>query len=187
MGHSPHLKLARWYWTEHLQEGDVAIDATCGNGHDTLFLAELPLSSLYSIDIQPTAIRNTKELLVNNLNKKALKKVIVSQISHDDLKKIPLPKPPSLIVYNLGYLPGGDKTITTSVKSTLSSVHSALSILSQRGAISITCYPGHEEGRREEEKLLIFSKALPSNEWRVLHHFQPNRPQSPSLLWIHPR
>ena len=57
---------------------------------------------------------------------------------------------PKLIVYNLGYLPGSDKLLTTKTSSTLLSVEKALSLIAPNGAISITCYPGHEEGKKEE-------------------------------------
>ncbi|HSX37447.1 MAG TPA: class I SAM-dependent methyltransferase [Chlamydiales bacterium] len=184
MQRSFHLKLAKWYWEKQLRQGDVAIDATAGNGHDTLFLAQLGLSSLFSLDIQHSAIQKTEALLKENLTEQEFEKVTLCQRSHDDLKKISLSKAPNLIVYNLGYLPGGDKNIHTRVESTLSSVQSALSILDGKGALSITCYPGHEEGMKEERELLRFKAALSTEKWETIHHFRPNRPQSPSLLWI---
>ena len=165
-----HLQLSKWYWKNHLKEGDVAIDATCGNGHDTLFLANLGLSALFSLDIQPVDI---KDLNTNFL-----------QMSHEDLSLVPTSKPPRLIVYNLGYLPGGDKSITTKTETTLASIQSAMDILAKDGAISITCYPGHEEGMRETKAVLDLVSKLPPKVWAVTHHLRPNRPTSPSLLWI---
>jgi hypothetical protein len=177
-----HLELAKQYWKSHLCPGDTAIDATAGNGHDTLFLAGLGLSALLALDIQEAAIQKTRERLEAH---SALGRVILRLGSHEDLSG--LPAPPKLIVYNLGYLPGGDKTLTTTTASTLKSVSTALSLLGEKGALSITCYPGHEEGEREEAALLEWASSLPSDKWEVRHHRWINRPRSPSLIWISPR
>ena len=184
MTRSPHLDLAKWYWKRQIAPGDTAVDATCGNGYDTLFLAQLPLSYLYALDIQPAALEKTRNLLAFHLNEEALLRVILHQMSHEDLRKVPCSPPPKLIVYNLGYLPGGDKSITTQTESTLASISSALSILAENGALSITCYPGHEEGKKEEDAILELASSLPSSQWEVRHHRWLNRPRSPNLLWI---
>jgi len=181
---SPHLELAKTYWRELLRPGDVAIDATCGNGQDTLFLAKLPLSSLFALDVQKSAIEKTEELLALHLDESERKRVSLHWMSHSNLKRVPSLLSPRLIVYNLGYLPGGDKTATTRTESTLESVASALEILIPGGAVSATCYPGHPEGEREEEALLALAAQLPADRWRVVHHRWLNRLRSPSFLWI---
>jgi hypothetical protein len=181
---SPHLNLGKEYWERHLAPGDTAIDATCGNGHDTLFLAKMPLSALFALDIQPAAIVKTQELLAEHLTDEELRRVSFLNMSHEDLRKVPCPLLPRLIVYNLGYLPGSDKSITTMTESTLASIVSALSILGEGGAISVTCYPGHEEGKKEEDAILEWAASLPSNKWEVRHHRWLNRKRSASLLWI---
>jgi hypothetical protein len=166
--YSPHLKLAKQYWKEFLKNGDLAIDATCGNGHDTLFLSDL--CSVIGMDIQSQALENTRALLQ--------KEVSLYLLSNEEIDSLPLPYPPRLIVYNLGYLPGGDKSITTQTEKTLISVKKSLELLAPGGALSITCYPGHEEGAREEKALEEWAATLPS----VKHHKWG--PKSPSLLWI---
>jgi putative rRNA methylase len=185
---SPHLHLAKSYWTEHLQPGDIAIDATCGNGHDTLFLCQHLLkhegSLVAGLDIQSAAILNTDALLKQSLPQEHLKRVLLHRMCHGKIHQIPLPQPPRLIVYNLGYLPGGDKSMTTQTGSTLKSFEQSLDIVARDGAISITCYPGHEEGEREESALLSFVANLPSSRWQVCYHKWPNRAKSPTLLWI---
>ncbi|HSX25446.1 MAG TPA: class I SAM-dependent methyltransferase [Chlamydiales bacterium] len=182
---SPHLALAKRFWTEHLKPGDAVIDATCGNGHDTLFLAQLLLPHPYSLvaayDIQVAAIQNTEALLQRHLPPDQLHRVLLNRRSHTDLE---LPFSPHLVVYNLGYLPGGDKTITTQTESTLASVQKSLAILAPAGALSITCYPGHAEGEKEEKALLSYLETLPSNKYTISHHKWLNRPNSPTLLWI---
>lgn len=174
---SPHLQLAKEIWKNFLNKSDLAIDATCGNGHDTLFLSELCF--VIGLDIQPEAIQNTQNLLTRNG-----KKAPLHRISHEKIDELTLPYPPKLIVYNLGYLPRGDKTITTKTETTLQSVKKGLELLSIGGALSITCYPGHEEGAREEKFLEEWVKVLPSEKWLVCHHKWPNRKGAPSLLWI---
>lgn len=171
---SPHLALARHYWQGHLQPSDLAIDATCGNGHDTLFLADL--CSVVALDIQEAALQNTRALLEQH-NKQA----VLHLASHAKIDQIPLPSPPKLIVYNLGYLPRGDKTITTTLESTLESVNKGLSLLAPGGALSITCYPGHDEGMREEKGLEKWIDGLRAS---TCHHKWVERPRAPSLIWI---
>jgi len=169
--HKPHLLLAKDYWKAHLKPDDFVIDATCGNGHDTLFLSELlPEGLVYGIDIQKQALENTR------LRLGTAKNVQLFHQSHS--ASLPLPKPPRLIVFNLGYLPGGDKSITTMTGSTLDSLRYFLSILAEDGAISMTCYPGHDEGMREEKEVLAFVKDLN----HTYHRWEKER--SPTLLWI---
>ena len=91
---------------------------------------------------------------------------------------------PRLIVYNLGYLPGGDKSLTTVTDITVKSVQKSLQMIPRGGAVSVTCYPGHLEGEKEEKALLEFCKMLNRKEWNVLFHQWINREKSPSLIWI---
>lgn len=176
---SPHIQLAHCFWKEQLQPGDGAIDATCGNGQDTLFLCQLPLEYVIGIDVQAKAIEKTEALLAEKK-----KKALLYHQCHSQWDLISLPFPPRLIVYNLGYLPGSDKKITTKRETTLHSLQGAISLLGEKGALSITLYPGHEEGNREEELILQWAQDLSSNQWLVSHHRWINRPRSPSLLWI---
>jgi hypothetical protein len=186
--HSPHLFLAQKYWKEHVRAGDIVVDATAGNGHDTLFLSQIvlchPEGSVYAYDIQKEALDNTKNLLLTKLPPDQLSRVILCNQSHETIHKIAFQKAPRLIVYNLGYLPGGDKAITTQTKTTLKSMKSCLQLLSQGGALSITCYPGHEEGAREEKAITEFLSSLPSKEWLICHHRYLNRPHSPTFIWV---
>lgn len=185
---SPHLHLAKNYWTAHLKPGDAAIDATCGNGHDILFLSQLLLkdeaSVVIGLDIQGSAILNTDALLKRSLLPEQMNRVLLHRLCHAEIMTIPLPFPPRLIVYNLGYLPGGNKSITTNTQSTLKSIENSLSLIAHDGALSITCYPGHEEGEKEEKAILAYAETLPSNRWSVCYHKWMNRPKSPSFLWI---
>ena len=185
---SPHLSLAHAYWKGHLRPGDIAIDATCGNGHDTIELARIllahPDSLLLGLDVQQTALENTSSLLRSSVPESYIARILLHRRCHADIDLIPLPVPPRLIVYNLGYLPGSDKTITTQTPTTMQSVQKALRLLALGGALSITCYPGHPEGAKEEAAILTWAKNLPSDQWHVCHHCWINRPAAPSLFWV---
>jgi hypothetical protein len=174
---SPHLHLAQSLWQDHLAPSDLAIDATCGNGNDTLFLAGI--CTVVGMDIQPMALQNTEMLLMRNQ-----KRAILHRLSHAEIDQLPLPHAPKLIVYNLGYLPKGDKSITTMSETTLESVKKGLNLLASGGALSITCYPGHDEGQKEAAMLVEWAAHLDAEKWAVLHHKWLNRPRSPSLIWI---
>lgn len=172
-----HLDLAHKYWKDFLKNEDAAIDATCGNGHDSLVLAQiLSHGDLFCYDIQERAIQESKRRL-DGLTCRAT----FFQKSHIDFSDIH--QPVKLIVYNLGYLPLSDKSITTMTDTTLKSVQEALSKVVDGGAVSITCYPGHEEGELEEKALLGFLKTLPTS-FSICYHQWPNRPKSPTLFWI---
>lgn len=173
-----HLQLAHKYWKEVVQPGDTLIDATCGNGHDTSFLAKLLKGSgkLVGYDIQSEAIKATKKRVLD-LSEKERSCITLKRESHAHFAE----EHAKLIVYNLGYLPGSDKSITTMRETTLESLKNALVIAE---AISITCYPGHHEGRQEQEAIFNFLQELPSEEWIICSHRNENRPLSPTLIWM---
>src|SRR5215211_3302260 len=115
----PHLMQAHKYWKEFFQPGDTIIDATIGNGHDTFFLAQLLQGegTLIGYDIQPAAVEQTKKRLEGLPI--AFRKIICLKLkSHASFDE----SSAKLIVYNLGYLPGGDKTVTTQCTATLQSI-----------------------------------------------------------------
>lgn len=177
-----HLDLAHQYWKRLLQEGDWAIDATCGRGRDTLMLATLVKGGeVIAMDIQADAIAQTEQLL-KGCKKRA--QVHLLQRSHQEFPDLAAHHPIKLIVYNLGYLPGGNKQYTTTTDVTLISVQKALTLLCPGGALSITCYPGHEEGAREEKALQTLCSTLPAANWNVCIHTFFNRKASPSLILI---
>ncbi len=184
------LDLAHHFWKDLLEKqrssSYTVIDATCGNGKDSLVLAKLIQgkdAKLLCIDLQKQAIDTTKKLLEEN-TPHALSYASFYQQSHTFIPSIPLSHPLLLVVFNLGYLPGGNKSLTTQVSSTLESIFSLLPILSLGGVISVTCYPGHEEGEKEEQALLKTFSSLDPLVWSFTSFFWKNRNNSPSLLLI---
>ena len=180
-----HLDLAHQYWEKLLQKGDWAIDATCGNGNDTLKIAEILLEKqggVIGIDIQQKAIDKTDALLQSRLSLSQRAHVHLFCQCHTDFPLLAKKNPIRLIVYNLGYLPKGNKQMTTLVPGTLESFKKALDLIVFGGAVCITAYPGHDEGRKEEQMLLQEATKLSSIDWNVCYHSFPNRILAPSLL-----
>ena len=167
-----HLNLAHLIWEAHLQSGDGVIDATCGNGHDAAFLATLDPGQLICMDVQKEAIEATQS--------QAPRAQCILGCHHR------LPECPNLklIVYNLGYLPRGDKSITTQLETSRQSIRQALDMVLVGGMVSITFYPGHKEGLRELETLLPELMQLDSKSFSLSHHKWPTRHRSPELVII---
>src|SRR5690554_1005940 len=150
-------------------EGDYVIDATIGNGNDTLFLAKLVKNKghVFGFDIQEKALYNTKSLL----NKNNCNNVTLYKSSHEYItSKIPAKYHGKIAstIFNLGYLPRGDKLITTNKISTLKAVKSILSILKTNGIIVLVVYLGHIEGKLEKEALIDYVKKLDQKKYQVL-------------------
>ncbi|KAF3362096.1 putative rRNA methylase YtqB [Chlamydiales bacterium STE3] len=171
------IKVAHHFWKELIEPHDIIVDATLGNGQDALFLADLCLQGhLIGMDIQQQAIDSAKKLLV------AYQHVSYLLGSHATFPPTLKPETVKLIVYNLGYLPRGDKSIVTKTSSTLASIEQALPLIMPGGMISLTCYSGHEEGAREEEAVLELAKNLNPHEWCVSYQRWINRHRCPSLV-----
>jgi len=140
-----------------IQPGDLAIDATAGNGHDTAFLTEAvgPNGRVIAVDIQEKAIQSTKQRL-ENLN--LLNRVETHQISHTHLDELASEDSVSTIVFNLGYLPGADRTLITEQENTLQALSLSIHLLKLGGILAVICYPGHDGGDRESEAVETFLK-----------------------------
>ncbi len=152
----------------------IAVDATCGNGHDALWLAE-GCDRVYAFDIQPEAVKTTAELLGAH-NRSG--KVELFCKSHAEMKSR-VPEKAAVIVFNLGYLPGGDKEITTHTESTLCALQAALELLRVDGLLCVTVYWGHPSGREEREAVLRWAKNLDKGIYHCVHTDMLNQPNCP--------
>lgn len=129
------------------------IDGTCGNGNDTLYLAnKYPNSTIIGFDIQQQAIENTNKRCENCTN------VELHLDSHANVKKY-VNDNVSLAIFNLGYLPRADETVTTLASSTITAINEILTILNEGGAIVITLYRG-ESNLAETEEVLKYLKTI---------------------------
>ncbi len=176
------LDFAKTLLLSHLKEDGIYVDFTMGNGFDTLFLAEHTNGDIYAFDIQQTAIENTTKLLeqhqINHVN------LILD--SHSNLKQY-LQQPIDAGIFNLGYLPNGDKSITTRTETTLIAVQSALELLSDTGILVIVLYPGHMQGKTESLQVENFCKNLNASAYHVLKYDFINQNHPPYLIAIKKR
>jgi len=151
-----------------LRSGDVAIDATVGNGHDTLFLADCvgPSGTVYGFDIQQQALAATTQ----RLSEVGLKHVVLFNRSHAELESALAELPRGgvrAMMFNLGYLPGGDKRLTTQVDSTIAAIQAALRLLSPGGIITILVYVGHAGGNEEAAAIEVLLNGLSVADYSV--------------------
>lgn len=160
-----------------IKPGDIVIDATCGNGNDTLMLARLA-KKVFAFDVQKKAIDNTKKLLEKN----NVKNVELINDSHENLEKYLnlYLKKISVIMFNLGYLPGGNKDIMTNHKSTLKAIKYGLNYLNKKGIILVTCYP-HEEGKKEAKEIINY---LDKNKLNYQIYKNTDNENAPFLIEI---
>ncbi len=158
----------------YLKNFDAAVDATLGNGYDSDFLCE-KFKSVYAFDIQKTAVENYYIRCKDNIT--------LINDSHANFKTH-INSKVDCIMYNLGFLPGGDKSITTTAETTLLSIEEGLAMLNPGGIISIAVYTGHNEGMKEKNMILDFAKKLSKREYGVLLHSIVNRNNSPMLVII---
>ncbi len=167
------LNKVRQLIINNISSNDIVVDTTTGNGKDTLFLAKLiPKGFVYGFDIQKKAIYNTRKLLEDNniKNFKLFNKSheFILDILSDYKGKI------SLILFNLGYLPKGDKNITTNHKSTIEAIKGSLELLNNKGIIILTIYPGHPEGEKESIEIKKFLSSLKNYTIEEFHNDKNN-------------
>jgi predicted methyltransferase len=169
------------------QPSFVAIDATVGNGFDTVFLAECvgEYGVVIGFDVQDMSIA------AQNLAQAGLRdRVQLLQRGHETiLQTLTEIFPPSqilpnvhAIMFNLGYLPHGDKTLTTRTETTLAALQQSAQILASGGILTVICYPAHEGGGDEAAAVLAWAKALPAKEYGVSHTRAINKSVLPPEL-----
>ena len=160
-----------------VNRGDSVLDATAGNGHDSKFLAESVGSKgkVYAFDIQKAAVENTAELLKKNSVYERCELIKANHALLDQYVTTEL----SAVIFNLGYLPGGDKEIITKSENTITAVKKALKLLKKQGVIILVIYSGHSGGEEERKALLDYSSNLDYKNYNVLNYKFINQPGPP--------
>ncbi|MDO4680114.1 MAG: class I SAM-dependent methyltransferase [Aerococcus sp.] len=182
------VTITHQYIKQWLTPGKITVDATVGQGFDTLYLAEQvgKMGHVYGFDIQPQAIRKTKERL-----KKAelLDRVTLYQAGHEQLDQyLPSDVQVDLGIFNLGYLPHGDKSIITHPETTVPAVKQLLERLTPGGHVLIAAYIGHPGGLAEYETLITFLSTLDQTQFAVgRFEFINQKHQPPKLILIERR
>ncbi|MGJ0484535.1 MAG: class I SAM-dependent methyltransferase [Methylomicrobium sp.] len=170
-----------------IRSGAIAIDATVGNGYDTLFLLQqvAPNGRVYGFDIQQSALDSARGRIGNPV---LLNCLTLCHCSHARMEKI-IPETDhgliNAVMFNLGYLPGSDKTIATQVESTLTALSAASRLLSSPGIITIVAYPGHEDGAHETEQVRLWCEKLDRERFKIdLIASKPNDYAAPKLFAV---
>lgn len=162
------VPLSHLFIRQFVRNGDHVVDATCGNGNDTLLLAELAGSAgrVWAFDIQQQAIASTAAKLAAA---GYLDRTELVNAGHDTMAEH-CGKQVKVVVFNLGYLPGGDQTVITRPESTLAGIEQSLEIIEPGGIVVITLYPGHTGGQQESAALETrLARLFPTNfhVWRM--------------------
>lgn len=182
------LELAKSFVTGALSPGGIVLDGTVGNGYDTVFLAEQvgPTGRVYGFDIQAEALERTRMLLeAQHLTGQ----VTLIHASHALLAThLPASTIFDAAMFNLGYLPHGDKTVITRTDSTLTALTLTFQQLRKGGVLTIVIYPGHEGGNEEAGAVVAWAKAFPPEQAKVVWYQPLNaRRPAPSLVALQKR
>ena len=168
------------YIEKFVKAGDIVVDATCGNGNDTIFLAKLvgENGKVYSFDIQDKAINTTtKKLTEQNL----LDRVELIKDGHQNIDKY-TSSGIKAIMFNLGYLPGGDHMLGTKAENTIAALVKSMELLAIRGIITVVVYYGGDSGFDEKESVLEFVKGIDQKKYIVMKTDFINQINCPPFL-----
>jgi predicted methyltransferase len=179
------LSFAHQLVKAHVRPGDTVVDATAGNGVDTLFLAELTgkKGTVYGFDIQEQALKQTAARLLPK--KDSIARVHLLQRSHADMLNCIPPAEHgriAAVMFNLGYLPHADETVITRPESTIPALAAAVTLLKKGGIITVVLYPGHPGGREECEAVYRWAEQLDEQNCHVLCYRFINRKNTPPFL-----
>lgn len=186
------LHFAKSVMTPRLNKGDLAVDATAGNGHDTLFLSQQvgEQGLVLAFDVQKIALEATRNRLFESGTPDNVR--LVHQ-GHENLAEQLLklrreereggrtPRPLKAVMFNLGYLPGSDKHLVTQPATSVLAVRQALDTLDVGGICSIMLYTGHDGGEEEAEAVTHVVQGLDFQAFRCLRSELSNKPGSPII------
>jgi tRNA1(Val) A37 N6-methylase TrmN6 len=149
-----------------IHDGDLVIDATAGNGHDTVFLAERVGENgrVLAFDVQEAAIQSAAERVAAA---GFTGRVEFHQASHAAMARHAAAGSVAAVMFNLGYLPGEDHQLTTESAETLAAMDAAAELLKSGGVMSVICYPGHAAGAEEAAEVEAWMASRAAHGWRV--------------------
>ncbi|MDA8211677.1 MAG: methyltransferase domain-containing protein [Clostridia bacterium] len=177
------VTISQRFVAQALGEGDIAVDATAGNGNDTLFLARTvgPQGQVYAFDIQEDALDKTRRRLAEAGE---LLQTRLIKDGHENLAQY-VQGPVAAIMFNLGYLPRGNHEIITRPETTCRAIEAGLELLGPRGIMSIVVYSGHPGGDREAAEVESMVQKLDQTRFSVLRmDFVNRKHNSPYLILV---
>lgn len=170
----------RHFIREQVRPGDLCIDATMGNGNDTELLCRLagPSGHVLAFDIQEQALINTQKRLRETDVPDNYRLILDS---HSHMEQYADEATVSCIVFNFGYLPGGDHALATNAATSISAIGQGLRLLKKDGLMSLCIYSGGDSGFAERDALLPYLKNLDSRKYLVILSSYYNRPKNPPI------
>ncbi len=176
------LALQKQFILAHLRSGGVAVDYTMGNGHDTLFLSQTvgENGKVYAFDVQQAALDSTKKLLETS---SAPENYTLILDSHHNANKYVAEKV-NAGMFNLGWLPGSDRSVTTKRETTLPAIQDAISRMADDAIVLVAVYPGHPEGDAEGKMIADYLSTLDRHRYMCAIFRIMNSPTSPFFFII---
>lgn len=173
------------YWCHEMirsqaKRGGYYIDATMGNGNDTLFLCEMAGESgrVLAFDIQEEALSATKELLASRGYEG---RATLVKRGHEHMDEYADEESADVICFNFGYLPGGDHQVSTKLSTSIAAIEKGLRILKSGGMMSLCVYSGGDTGFEEKDGILAYLRELPAKEYTVIVNEYYNRKNCPPM------
>ncbi|HFE9464160.1 TPA: class I SAM-dependent methyltransferase [Streptococcus agalactiae] len=170
------IHLSHDFLAEVIDKEAITLDATMGNGNDTVFLAKSS-KKVYAFDIQEEAIAKTKAKLTGQ----GLSNVELILDGHENLEQY-VHTPLRAAIFNLGYLPSADKTVITKPHTTIKAIKNVLDILEVGGRLSLMVYYGHDGGKSEKDAVIAFVEQLPQNNFATMLYQPLNQVNTPPFL-----
>ncbi|MCC3866444.1 class I SAM-dependent methyltransferase [Terrisporobacter petrolearius] len=163
-----------------IEKGHVVIDATMGNGYDTVYLGNLvgETGKVYAFDVQEEALTSTRKKVVRDNMEDRIELILDG---HQNLDKY-VKEEVSCVVFNLGYLPRAKHMVITKPDTTLEAIKKSLKLLKPNGIISIAAYIGHEGGLDEKNYICEYLDNLDQKQYNVLHMEFTNQINNPPQL-----
>lgn len=179
------LEFAHTLAGQALDQGGLAIDATVGNGHDTVFLAQTVGSTgrVVGFDVQREALNETRRRVDEEAPDASLRLVhaghqtLARELDETERGHV------GAVMFNLGYLPGGDHSVTTSPDTTRQALEASAEVLRPGGVITIVAYTGHDGGEVEAQAVESWGAALPQEQFRTLSYRFVNWSNDPPRLF----
>ena len=173
--------ITEYFINNYISCGDTVIDATAGNGNDTLKLCRAveKEGTVYAFDIQEVALEETKKRLLEN----GFENATLILDSHSQMDKY-IKEKVKAVIFNLGYLPGGDHKVQTKADTTKKAIEKSLELLSDDGFVSISIYYGKNSGTEEKTAVMEYLKQLDYKKYTAVVYDFYNRPNNPPLTVI---
>ena len=167
--------MAHDFLAQVISQEDIVVDATMGNGHDTLFLAKLA-KQVYAFDIQEQALEKTSQ----RIQEAGLSNVDLILQGHETVDQFV--REVKAAIFNLGYLPSADKSIITQPQTTIEALDKLCQMLIKGGRIAIMIYYGHEGGDIERDAVMDYVSQLPQQEYTATIYRTLNQINNPPFL-----